>query len=159
VTEFGALLAALNRAQISYVVIGGLAVGANGYVRATRDLDVLVPADAETMSRLRTLLAGLEGTLPDGSPLPDELFDGEHHVRATTVHGLLDVLPEGESELSYESVAEGAIEAEIDGTPTKVAGLKQLVLMKRLSGRPQDLEDIRRLEIAHGTLPEIGPDS
>jgi len=33
------LLLALTRADVRYVIIGGIAVGVHGYVRATRDLD------------------------------------------------------------------------------------------------------------------------
>jgi hypothetical protein len=37
---------ALTLAQVRHVVVGGLAVGANGYPRATRDVDFLVGAEA-----------------------------------------------------------------------------------------------------------------
>lgn len=37
------LVAALNGAGADYVIVGGLAVGAHGVVRATRDLDVVPP--------------------------------------------------------------------------------------------------------------------
>jgi hypothetical protein len=38
--------AALQRAGVRHVVVGGLAVGANGYPRATRDVDFLVGDEA-----------------------------------------------------------------------------------------------------------------
>jgi hypothetical protein len=38
--DLRALLEALNEAEVSFVVIGGVAVGAHGYVRGTEDLDV-----------------------------------------------------------------------------------------------------------------------
>jgi hypothetical protein len=37
---------ALTRANVRHVVVGGLAVGANGYPRATRDVDFLVGGEA-----------------------------------------------------------------------------------------------------------------
>ena len=37
---------ALTRAHVRHVVVGGLAVGANGYPRATRDVDFLVGSEA-----------------------------------------------------------------------------------------------------------------
>ena len=37
---------ALTRAGVNHVVVGGLAVGANGYPRATKDVDFLVGDDA-----------------------------------------------------------------------------------------------------------------
>lgn len=43
-TGFGRLLEELNGAGVQYVVIGGIAVIRHGVVRATKDLDVGVPA-------------------------------------------------------------------------------------------------------------------
>jgi hypothetical protein len=43
----GTLAAELNRDGLEYVVVGGVAVNLLGYVRATIDLDVLVPATPE----------------------------------------------------------------------------------------------------------------
>ncbi len=40
VLDLRALLATLNEHGVRYVVIGGVAVGAHGYVRATEDLDI-----------------------------------------------------------------------------------------------------------------------
>ena len=46
------VIAALNAAGIGYVIVGGLAVGAHGVVRATRDLD-LVPDQEPRKARRR----------------------------------------------------------------------------------------------------------
>jgi hypothetical protein len=43
-------VAALNQARIRYVVVGGLAAGAHGVVRATRDLDLVPEPSAEKQS-------------------------------------------------------------------------------------------------------------
>lgn len=123
-------------------------------MRATRDVDVLIPAHAGVAQHVRAWLEELGATLPDGSPLPERLFDGEHHIRALTPHGLLDLIPEGEEPLSFATVRAGSLRAVVDGTEVNVAGLRELVMLKRLAGRPQDLEDLRRLEIAHGELPD-----
>ena len=39
------LLAAFAAAKVEYAVVGGVAVNAHGYVRATNDLDVFYPTD------------------------------------------------------------------------------------------------------------------
>ena len=44
------LIAELNERGIPYVIIGGFAVIANGYVRSTEDLDVLVPEGESALS-------------------------------------------------------------------------------------------------------------
>ena len=50
------LIAALADAGIEYVLIGGLAVGAHGFPRATKDLDIVPNPDAANLKRLATLL-------------------------------------------------------------------------------------------------------
>jgi hypothetical protein len=52
------LVAALNAARIDYVIVGGLAVGAHGVVRATRDLDLVAAPDQRNMGRLADCLQG-----------------------------------------------------------------------------------------------------
>lgn len=149
------LLAALNEGDVPYVVVGGFAVVANGYVRATADLDVLVPASREVAERVRAVLERLQATEPDGSPIPEAKFDGEHHIRALTPHGLLDVIPEGEAPLTYRDLANAAFEGTVEGHHTRVAGLAHIVAMKRLANRPRDRDDLANLAIAHGELPDL----
>jgi hypothetical protein len=47
-----AVIAALNGAGVRYVVVGGLASGAHGVVRATRDVDLVPAPDAENLAAL-----------------------------------------------------------------------------------------------------------
>lgn len=46
----------LDDAGVDYVLIGGLAVGAHGFPRATKDLDIVPAPDAANLDRLATLL-------------------------------------------------------------------------------------------------------
>jgi len=98
-------------------------------------------------------------TRQDGSALPELLFDGEHHVRALTPFGLLDVIPEGTSPLTYCEVAAAAHRVLIDGTEAPVCDLAHLVAFKRLADRPRDRADLADLEVAHGPLPDLLADS
>lgn len=50
VNDLEAVVGALNRADVAYVVVGGLAVIAHGYLRTTADLD-----DLAQLARLRAL--------------------------------------------------------------------------------------------------------
>ena len=94
--EFAELLAVLNEADLPYVLIGGVAVNLHGYQRTTADVHALVPATPQQGEAIRELLGRLGATRPDGSPLPELLFDGKHHVRVLTPHGIVDFIPEGE---------------------------------------------------------------
>jgi len=66
VTEFDlrSLLGALHEGNVRFVVIGGVAVGAHGFVRATEDLDLVPDPDPANLQRLTEALKALESTLP-----------------------------------------------------------------------------------------------
>lgn len=120
----------------------------------TGDLDVVVRARLQDGATARQVLERLGATRPDGSPLPAALFDGEHHVRARTPFGLLDLIPEGDGPLAFDALLAGAERDEVDGHEVWRVGLAHLALLKRLADRPRDREDLAALEEAYGELPE-----
>ena len=149
------LIAALNERDVPYVIIGGFAVIANGYVRSTEDLDILVPTTPATTAAVEGICRELGATDRDGEAIPTARFDGVQHVRAHTRHGILDIVPEGESPLSFDEIAASAFEIELEGHRARVADLAHLVALKRLGGRTRDKADLEALEQAHGSLPEL----
>lgn len=52
-----AVFEALNRAGIDYLVVGGLAVNAHGYVRMTMDIDLVVSLEPGNITRALYALA------------------------------------------------------------------------------------------------------
>ncbi len=124
--SYGALLSAISRAEVDFVVIGGLAVGANGYVRATKDVDIVIPRDSENSRRLAELLARMGAVRPDDSPIPEGMPDGESFLRARTLLGVLDVLPAGDSPLDYATMRSRAHRSTIDDASVWVVDLATL---------------------------------
>ena len=55
---------ALNRGGVRYVIVGGLAAGTHGVVRATRDLDLVPDPERSNMDRLARVLSDLGGQHP-----------------------------------------------------------------------------------------------
>jgi hypothetical protein len=153
--EAGELLAELQRDNLPHVVIGGVAVNLLGFERMTRDVDVLVPSTREQGHAIHALLERIGATRPDGSALPDRLFDGEHHIRALTPLGIIDFIPEGASPLTFDEVSASARYGDVHGTIVRRADLAHLAAFKRLAGRPQDLHDLEMLAKAHGELPRL----
>lgn len=152
-TEFDlrALLEALRSHDISFIVIGGVAVGAHGFIRGTEDLDLVPEPDPDNLQRLALVLEELEATLPTVNDRP---FDPERdagvirrggNVTASTRLGALDVVQRAQGVPSYAQLAEDAVESELLGVPVKVCSLRRLREMKRAQSRTQDLLDLENL--------------
>jgi hypothetical protein len=54
--RFGDVLVALARGGVDFALVGGLAVGLNGYPRATLDMDILVSENRDNIERLLSVL-------------------------------------------------------------------------------------------------------
>jgi hypothetical protein len=140
------VLAVLAAHGVDYVLVGGLAVQTHGHVRTTVDVDVYPRPEPDNLRRLadalnelgaRTLNPGGDAIAIDASMLP----------RATlwqfeTPHGAIDVLHDAPGAPPYDELRERALEIELGEISLAVAGLDDLISMKRASARPVDLEDL-----------------
>ena len=155
--DIQAILRELVEGRVEFLLIGGVAVGYHGHIRATKDVDVVPASDHENLKRLAEVLQHLdarvegadefdEGELPD--PLdPASLELGGNWVLATRF-GRLDVMQWiGEWPL-WEKLSPQAIEDLIGDLPIKVVSYDDLVRLKELAGRPEDLADLQRLREA-----------
>lgn len=146
------LLVALADAKVDFVVIGGHAVSAHGYERATRDVDVVFSTDLDSCDRLADLLRRLDAAVrvadlpaPGGGVTGDWLAAGGHFVFATA-YGMLDALS-WIAGLDHVALESRALTAQLsDGTELRICGYDDLVAMKRIADRPRDREDLRELE-------------
>jgi hypothetical protein len=152
--DLDGVVADANAVGLDYVVIGGFAVIANGFLRATKDSDLLVPDGPEADAAVLRFLQRAQATrLRDGKILTPEDVAGAHHLRVDSRHGIIDVMRGGLPPLDYDTVAKGAIDAEVGSQPARIAGLRSIVGFKRLAGRPQDRRDLEELESFYGELP------
>lgn len=153
------ILEALVEADVEFLLIGGVAVGFHGYVRATKDVDVVPSPDPTNLERLagvlRQLAAEVEGAeefedveLPD--PLdPAVLAQGGNWVLRTHL-GRFDVMQWIGDDALWEKLSPAAVYADIGKLSVRVVGYEDLVALKRQAGRPEDLTDLQRLSQARG---------
>lgn len=152
--DLAAVTGALLAAGAEFVVIGGFAVIANDYVRATEDIDFLIPDDAGNDRALDVALGAIDAhwVAPQRPFAPGDLA-GREHSRLWTRAGLVDLLREGAPPLDFATVRDNAHEADLGGGRFRVAGLSSVVAFKRLAGRPRDRADLDELREIHGELP------
>lgn len=150
------LMRALLEAEVRFVLVGGLAVGVHGVVRATRDLDIVPDPEPANLVRLAGLLVRLGGRQigVDTEHLPHQPTDpaglqAGGSFQIATVHGQLDVLQQSATMPAHDTLATDAVEIEWQGLRLKVCSLEHLREMKRRAGRPLDLRDLEELDAAH----------
>lgn len=147
------LLERLTAANIDFVLVGGLAVNAWGYLRATRDVDVVPEPSKENLARLEVLLADLGGKVDVGGRLLDSeaistfLKTGDRTLVVTDL-GRVDVLQGLPQVPTFETLDSEASDVQIDGLTVRVCSLEHLLAMKRASERPRDRDDVEALEAA-----------
>ena len=141
----------LVAADVQFVLVGGLAVNAWGYLRATRDVDFVPDPDPENLARLNTLLTDLGGKvdvggkLLAGTAISTFLRTGDRTLVATEL-GQVDVLQGLPQVPPFAALEEKAEDVDLDGLVVRVCSLEHLIEMKRSSERARDREDLAALE-------------
>lgn len=155
--RFDELLHKLVAANVSFVLIGGLAVNAWGVVRGTKDLDVVVDSEPDNLNRLAALAAETGGHVHTGEALLSSPFsiaaalaEGER-VEIETSLGPLDVVQGLPGVPNYDALRARAKDVEILGVVIPVCSLDDLLAMKRAAGRTRDIADLEDLDTAHGS--------
>jgi hypothetical protein len=136
---------------VDFVVVGGFAVQAHGYVRLTQDLDIIVRPDLLNLTRLSEAFVDLEAELRTRGTM--RLGDPNQLRRAplipvVTRAGALDVVHVEHiagAPKSYDALREAAFVVTLADLEVPFAGLSDLIRMKRAAGRPGDLADIEAL--------------
>ncbi len=155
--EIERVLGALNRAEVRYLVVGGVAVVLHGYLRTTRDLDLVVQLGTENLKKALEALKNL-GFEP-AVPVPIEAFanpvarDSWIRDKNLLVFSLWHPQRPGfqvdlfaEEPFDFEETYSRALRVPLDSTTAMVVSAHDLIALKRRAGRPQDLADIDALE-------------
>lgn len=158
VSLFEPLFDALNSAQVRYVVVGGLATVLHGHARLTADVDLVIDLSPEGARRaIETLTAlGFRPRAPvealgfvDPAIRRQWVVDKGMRVFAMwdPANPMREVDLFAEHPVDFEGLWERSEVIELSQTVVRVASIPDLIRLKRLAGRPQDLADIEALEI------------
>lgn len=154
---FEAVAKAFDTAQVRYVVAGGLAVNAHGYIRLTMDIDLVVALDAGNIHLAFNALAGI-GYRPTVPINADAFAQPEQRQRWREDKGMqvlnfhsdaflgtsVDVFVYEPFDFAHEY--EVAMRGELlPGIQVRFVSIPTLIRMKQAAGRPRDLDDIQHL--------------
>lgn len=146
------LLRSLHQHHADYFLIGGYALAAHGYQRATTDIDILVPASAVAGQRVKDALL----ILPDHAAreIQPAWFEEGENIRVADAF-VVDILLNANG-MTYEALRPYAETIEFEGIPVKTINLQGLLLTKQTL-REKDVPDRivleRALEVLRASRP------
>ena len=147
--SFREILELLNKYQVEYIVVGGVAAVIRGAPVTTFDLDALVRIGEENASRLVDALGDLDAHYREHDsvirPTREDILAGGHMLLMTRA-GPLDVLGFIGDKLSYEDLIESASEVEMTIGRFHVLNLEELIQQKKATDRPKDRAVLELLE-------------
>jgi len=159
------MLRALNDANVRYLIVGGLAVVAHGYVRYTRDVDIVVNLEHDNVVRAMEALERI-GYRPLAPVRGVEFANAESRRKWIEEKNMIVFQLRGSDPDSTNldvfvkepfAFAEEYGRAkwdEVAGVRAPILRYEELIRLKRASGRPIDLGDIDQLELMHGKTNE-----
>lgn len=141
--DLKSLIQSLNQQNAEYLLIGGYALFAHGYHRATTDIDMLVPARRDAGERIKRALM----VLPDqaAKEIEPEWFEEGENIRLADAF-VVDIMFNACGE-TYETLLQFSETIEIDGIAVRTVNLEGLLRTKQ-TVREKDIADRLVLERA-----------
>ena len=155
-SDLSSVLEGLIKADIEFILVGGLAAVVQGAPVTTMDVDIVHKHSSENIAKLLGFLKSIDAfhRRPDDKVIRPKERDisGMGHALFTTRLGPLDVLAAVEEGRTYENLIEYTVEIEFRGHTVRVLNLKTLVELKRTSRDPKDRQ---RLPVLEETLRQL----
>jgi hypothetical protein len=139
--SFREILEVLNRHQVEYIVVGGVAAVIHGAPITTFDLDTLVRVDQGNAERLLLALSELDARYREHQtrlkPTQGDILAGGHMLLMTRA-GPLDVLGFIGDGQRYEDLKSASSEVGTNVGMLRVLNLEELIRQKKAMDRPKD---------------------
>lgn len=130
----------LERHQVRYVLVGGYALAAHGYVRMTQDIDIAVAPTFENSTRWVAALSHLPDRAAAEMAGEEDPFQGDYlHAIRINDEFTVDVLP-SVAGVPFDELETHAVMLEVPGGSLRVLDLEGLLLTKQ-GIRPKDIAD------------------
>lgn len=147
---------ALYEEEVRYLIVGGMAVNLYGYARMTVDLDIMVDLKEENLKKLIKAMEKVN-CKPKVPVKPTEFtlnakreeWIKEKGAVVFTFIDLSDPIKHVDiflkNPLDFEKAYQSRTTIHVKEIPIRLVSIDDLIELKRLSGRPRDMEDIHHL--------------
>lgn len=152
--KFLEVLRALAREGVDYVLVGAVALGIHGLVRATEDVDLFIRPDGGNVERLKRALRSVWDD-PEIAGITAQDLAGEYPTVRYGPPGegfVIDLLSRLGSAFAFEDLEAETVS--LEGVPVRVATPATLYRMKKGTVRPIDRADAAALREKFGLLEE-----
>ena len=147
---YARVLAALSRADVRFIVVGGWAVAYAGYERLTLDLDLLVdrePSNLEALLGVLTRLGDGAASELTADDFPAE--EGAVRIAETLVFDLFVQM----SGQTYSDMLPETVVHDVEDAPVHFLSAEALIRLKSASLRPKDRLDAEALRAIQSGEP------
>jgi hypothetical protein len=132
----------LNANRVDFVLVGAYAVNFHGYVRATKDVDVLY---RNSRRNIESLINALRQFGLDSPDLAVKTFSEPGAIIRVGSSPLLIEMINSISALTFEEIWGSRTQGHYDDVPVFFISREHLLVNKRAAGRPKDLLDVEEL--------------
>jgi hypothetical protein len=154
---YAPIFKALNKANVRYIVVGGLATVLHGYARFTADIDLIIDLDHDEAKKCinELLKLGFESRHPVD---PQQFLDATIREQWSKDKNMIVFplwIPSDplisidlfiNNPINFNEMWKRAKFANIGEQSIRIAAIPDLIKLKKLSNRTQDLEDIKQLQ-------------
>jgi len=148
------ILEGLLKADIQFVLVGGLAAVVQGAPVTTMDVDIVHKRSAENISKLFRFLKSIDAIYrrPDDKIIVPKEEDFSGHALFSTRLGPIDVLAFIEENKNYEDLLEYTVEIDFSGHIIRALDIRTMIDLKKKSNHPKDKQ---RLPVLEETLRQL----
>ncbi|MBP8115248.1 MAG: hypothetical protein KAY50_07825 [Chitinophagaceae bacterium] len=142
--DFRDFLTALNKQEVEYILVGGMAVILNGYVRTTGDMDVWVNKTKENYKKV--VKSFHQFGMPVFDMTEEKFLSDEFDVWMFGVSPLKIELMTTVKGLQFDEAHKISQLHDDSGLLVRYLHLNSLIEAKKAAGRYKDLDDIHQLQ-------------
>ena len=138
------------KAEVEFVIIGGIAVRSHGTGYVTEDLDICYSRKTENLKKIADVLGPLKPRprgFPDDLPFVFDWSTLQHGTNFTfrTTLGDIDLLGEVSGVGAYDDLLKESIVVDLDGFPARILSVDALIKAKEAAGRAKDESGLKIL--------------